>query len=372
MMEGPRAVRADELPAVVELSNTVFGEHGPHDMGRWFPTLFCRENLEHLRVFVDGGKPVALAGFTVNRVVTPGASFMVACIGSVCTLKSHQGRGLGTRLMDDCVATALSEGVTVLFISGGRGLYRRMDCIDAGRYRSVRVPRAAVRPASGREVREWRLADVPRMAELYRAEPVRFERTTTEWYSFLRAGRAADHPCRTWVVSAPDRPGEIDAYLCGLEPVQTSQGRAISVQEIAGSRDAVLAALGPVMDAMRADRSDVNVLGLDSGMAARAAQFNLEIVPRGFHGTVKVIDPPRLLPALRRLVGSGVSIEAGADGLGFRLGTESFAVRGLAEVTAFMFDSIERLAARPGPGSLRSALDAVFPIPLPDYGLNYI
>ncbi len=87
---------------------------------------------------------------------------------------------------------------------------------------------------------------------------------------------------------------------------------------------------------------------------------------------MKVIDPPRLLPALRRLVGSGVSVEAGADGLVFRFGTESFAVRGLEEVTAFLFGSIERQAARPDPGSLRSALDAVFPIPLPDYGLNYI
>jgi predicted N-acetyltransferase YhbS len=371
-MEGPRAARADELAAVVELSDTVFGEHGSHDMGRWFPTFFCRETLGHLRVFVDEGRPVALAGFTVNRVVTPGASFTVACVGSVCTLKSHQGRGLGTRLMDDCVATALSEGVTVLLISGGRGLYRRMGCIDAGCYRTVRAARAAVRPEAGREVREWRLADVPRMAELHRAEPVRFERTAPEWYAFLRTGRAANGPCRTWVVSAPGRPGQIEAYLCAQEVVDTPQGRMASVQEIAGSRDAVLAALDPVMDAMRADRSEINFLGVDSGMASRAAQFSLGVVPRGFHGTVKVIDPPGLIPALRRFVGSGVSIEAGADGFVFRLGTESFAVHGLAEVTAFLFGSIERQAAKPAPGSLRSTLDAAFPIPLPDYGLNYI
>ncbi|MCX7031052.1 MAG: GNAT family N-acetyltransferase, partial [Spirochaetes bacterium] len=372
VMEGPRAVRADELSAVVELSDTVFGEYSPHDMGRWYPTLFCRENLGHLRVFVDDGRPVALAGFTINRVVTPGASFTAACIGSVCTLKSHQGQGLGTRLMHDCVAAALSEAVPVLLVSGGRGLYRRMGCIDAGRYGTVRVPRRAVPSAGVREVREWRLGDVPRMAELHRAEPVRFERSEQEWYAFLRTGRVADSPCRTWVVSAPGRPGDIEAYLCAQETVETPQGRAASVQEIAGSRLAVLAALPPVMDAMRADLADVDSPVSDRGMAAIAAQFGLQVVPRGFHGTVKVIDPPRLLPALRRFVGSGISIEAGADGFVFRLGTESFTVRGLDEVTAFMFGSIEKQAALPGPGPLRLALDTAFPIPLPDYGLNYI
>ena len=143
-MEGPRAARADELAAVVELSNTVFGDYAPHDMGRWFPTLFCRENLEHLRVFVDENRPVALAGFTIERVVVPEASFVPALVGSVCTLASHQGRGLGSRLMADCTATALAGGASVLLISGGRGLYRRMGAIDAGRYATVKVPRGGM------------------------------------------------------------------------------------------------------------------------------------------------------------------------------------------------------------------------------------
>ena len=46
MMEGPRAARADELAALVELSNTVFAPQGTRDMGRSYPTLLCRENLD--------------------------------------------------------------------------------------------------------------------------------------------------------------------------------------------------------------------------------------------------------------------------------------------------------------------------------------
>jgi GNAT superfamily N-acetyltransferase len=371
-MDGPRPPRADELAAAVELSGTVFGRRGPRDMGREYPTLFCRENLPHLRMFVDAGRPVALAGFTVNRVVTAGASFTVACIGSVCTLKTYQGRGLGTRLMDDCLAAALSEGATVLLVSGGRGLYRRMGCIDAGLYRTIRVPRAALSREPSRQVREWRLADVPRMAELYGAEPVRFDRTLPEWYAFLRTGQVADRPCRTWVVSAPNRPDRIEAYLCVQRTGDTPRGRAASVQETGGSREAVFAALAAVAEAMRADRIDVDSLAADGSSIAIAARLGFEAAARGFPGTVKVIDPPGIQPALRHLVGPGVSIAAGPDGFVFRLGTQSFAVRGLEEVTAFLFGSIERNAAQPGPGPLRARLEAAFPMQLPDYGLNYI
>ena len=300
-MEGPRAARPDELAAVVELAGSVFGSTAPRDMGREYPALIARENLPRLRVFVDAGRPVALAGFTANRVATPVASFTVACIGSVCTL-----------------------------------------------------------------------ADVPRMAGLHRAEPVRFERSEPEWHAFLRTGQVTDRPCLTWVVSAPGRAESIEAYLCVQRTVETAQGRTASVQELAGSREAVVAALPHILDSMRADRVDVDVIGADGAMAALAARLGLEVVPRGFPGMVKVIDPPGLLPALRHLVGPGVSIAAGLDGFVFRLGAESFAVRGLEEVAAFLFGSTERQAAQPGPGALRSRLAAVLPVPLPDYGLNYI
>ncbi len=176
--------------------------------------------------------------------------------------------------MDDLVATALSAGVTVLLVSGGRGLYRRMGCIDAGSYRTVRVPRAAVRPEAGRVVREWRLADVPRMAGLHRAEPVRFERTEPEWYALLRTGLVADRPCRTWVVSAPGRPEEIEAYLCVQQAVETPQGRVASVQEVAGSRDCRLhgARPGHGCDARRPDRRGLPRLGPRDGDDRRAAR----------------------------------------------------------------------------------------------------
>jgi GNAT superfamily N-acetyltransferase len=374
-LEGPRAARFDELPAVVEMSNTVFGQGAPHDMGRWFPTLFCRENLGHLRVFVDDGRPVALAGYTLERVVVPGASFVAALVGSVCTLASHQGRGLGSRLMEDCTAAARAEGASVLLISGGRGLYRRMGAIDAGRYATVKVPRGAMpdAPAAGRRsVREWRISDVPRMSELQRAEPVRFERTEDQLMAYLRTGRVSCRPCRTWVACAPGEPARVEAYLCVQESRETPEGRIISVQEFGGSRGTVLESLASILQEMGADRAEIDCLGSDQELPRLAASRGLTTVARGFQGTVKAIDPPRLLPALKRFAGPTVTVWASAEGFTVRLGTESFDVRGLDEVTAFLFGSVERQPLMPGPGPLRAALESGFPIPLPDYGLTYI
>jgi predicted N-acetyltransferase YhbS len=373
-LDGPRAARFDELDAVVALSNTVFGEHSPHDMGRWFPTLFRRENLEHLRIFVDEGQPVALAGFTLDRVVVPGSSFVVACVGSVCTLKSHQGHGFGSRLMDDVTAAARADGASALLVSGGRGLYRRMGCIDAGRYLTVRVPRKALpRPAKAgrRPIRKWRIADVPRMAELHRAEPVRFERSQADFLAFLRTGRIGDRACRTWVYAAED-PGRIDAYLCAQEAVDAPEGRVVAVLEFAGPRGAILAALPLIMKETKADRADVDCLGSDPELPRLAAQSGLEVVPRGFTGTVKVIEPPRLLPVLKRFAGSAVTCWASTEGFTLGMGSESFPVRGPESVTAFLFGSSERQRDLPGSGPLRTALQVGLPVPLPDYGLNYI
>jgi predicted N-acetyltransferase YhbS len=379
-MEGPRAARADELAAVVELADTVFGEHGSHDMGRWFPTLFRRENLGHLRVFVDDARPVSLAGFTLDRIVTPRVSFTAACIGSVCTLKSHQGRGLGTRLMEDCVAQAREEGGDVLLISGGRGLYQRMGCISAGEYRIVSIGRsdaARFSLPSGSEVREWKEEDLPYLAALQKGEAIRFERTPDRFRALLMSGWLADHPGRTWVVETGSG---IAAYLSAQEAVDAPEGRVISVQEIGGSRLAILAAVPCLLKRYDAARADIRYLAADLEMKLLAAHLGLDTTPSGFDGTVRVIDPAAagsILTGLARSIlpsreAAALSFAADATGLAIRLAGEEHRVQGFEDLTALLFGSSERPDPLPPGGPIRDLLARILPIPLVNYGLNYI
>ena len=380
-MEGPRAAWADELAAVVALADAVFGEYRPHDMGRWYPTLFRRENVDRLRVFVDDGRPVALAGFTVNRVATPGVSFTAACIGAVCTLKSHQGRGLGTRLMDDCVARSRGEGADVLLISGGRGLYRRMGCIDAGEYFTLVIARsAASRVATslpGATIREWTERDLPNLVALQKREPVRFERGPDEFLAFLGAGYLMDRFCRTWIVETGSG---IQAYLSVQDARDAPEGRTISVQEIGGSRISILAAISLLLERYDAAYVEIRCLNADLEMRALAAQLGLAATPSGFHGTVRVMNPAAAGSILSGLTGcllpsreaGAVNFAADAAGLSIGLAGEAHRVEGFEDLTALLFGSPERTAPLPASGPIRELLAGILPVPLVDYGLNYI
>jgi hypothetical protein len=213
---------------------------------------------------------------------------------------------------------------------------------------------------------------VPRMTDLHRAEPVRFERTEDEFLAYLRTGRITDRACRTWVVCPVDDDARVDAYLCVQEAGDGPRGRVVAVQEFAGARDLIIQSLTLIMEEMKADGAAVDCLGSDPELQRLAAAHGFEAAPRGFQGTVKVIDPPRLLSVLKRFAGPAVTCWASAEGFTLLMGSESFEVRGPESVTAFLFGSSERQPELPGPGPLRKALQAGLPIPLPDYGLNYI
>ncbi len=376
MIEGPRAARADELPAVIGLANTVFGAGRPHDMGKWFPTLFHPDNCRRLRVCVDSGRPVSLVGLMVNAVHAGELSFKVGCIGSVCTLEEYRGRQLASGLMDDALRVCREEGVAVLMISGARGLYRRMGAIPAGGHCTASISRATRLPRLECELREWLEKDVPALAKLYGREPVRFERRPEEFLAFLRAGVIEAFPGRTWVVGAP-----LSAWLCAQDPREDGDGRIVSIREFGGSRLAMLAALPRLFDGYSADRIDLDFQASDVELGSLLAAGGIQPVPRSFHHhTVRVLDGASaarlasdraraVLPDPRR---SSLRVAGDASSLRLEMGAEALQVESLAEATALLFGSPELQPTMPAAGPLRSAMEALFPIPLVDYGLNYI
>jgi hypothetical protein len=333
-------------------------------------------------VIDEGGRLVSMAGFTADRVHAEGISFKVACIGSVVTLEECRGKGYATRIMDDCVERAREEGVAVLLISGGRGLYRRMGCIDAGSYRTARVPRRAssrlttLFPATGLEAREWRREDVAKLAALQQREPVRFERSPDQFEALLKTGRLAACPGRTWVILMG---GDVFAYCCAGDPVQRT-GNVPLLEEIGGSRLALFGALPFLLGEYGAERIDIRFLGSDFDIGMLAGRAGLEVAPRGFGGTVRVIDPAAaaslLLDRARSFLpeqqAASLRADVDARGLTLQVAAETHRIDGLENLTALLFGSQERSAPVPARGAIHDLLASLLPIPLVDYGLNYI
>ncbi|HEY9593141.1 MAG TPA: GNAT family N-acetyltransferase, partial [Spirochaetia bacterium] len=201
MIEGPRAATQGELDAAGKLADEVFYPDGRVSMPSAFPALFSASNLRNLRVMVDNGAPVALAGCIVGAVSVYGALIPTASIGAVCTREFHRGMGLAGRVVEDALDEARGQGAVLALVSGGRSLYRRMGCIDAGLYRSIRVDRGVALPRIDVSLREWTPSDEPTLHALHHAEPIRHVRDPWTMGLALRTGLLFCKHGRTWVAS---------------------------------------------------------------------------------------------------------------------------------------------------------------------------
>jgi hypothetical protein len=264
----------------------------------------------------------------------------------------------------------------VVLVSGGRGLYRRMGCADAGLWRTVRVEKSQALPRLACEVAEWTARDVPEMAALYQAEPVRFKRGADELQALLESGSLHARPARTWVCRVGERPA---AYVCTTGPDQRTGERVLKALEIAGSRHALLAGLKAILAATHAPAVEIETTASDVEMETLVNAWSLSPSPRGFHGTVKIVHRPRFFSAIEELIAlrltpaehAALVIECGPTVV-FRYKDAELAIAHDADLAALVFGSVERARPAAKDGGLAEILARVFPLPLPGYGLNFI
>ena len=181
-------------------------------------------------------------------------------------------------------------------MSGDGPLYRRLGFTPAPAGDRLGSPRAARgrigrrtrrRLASRRDQRatvDLRLAvedDIPLLARIYDAEPVRFVRDAADWRALLRASVVFAWPARCGSSPAPAPPA---GYLA----VTRSARRR--VLELAGDRDAVLAAAPRVADEVVVPAHDTETARDLPALAWENRAFTL---PAG-HQWLQ--PPPRPLP----------------------------------------------------------------------------
>ena len=347
MLDGPRAATPNEIPEVVRLSNSVFYPDGRIRMERVLPALFAESNVGAIRVIRDAGRLVAMAGMVISDLRLREVTVRAACIGSVCTTADYRGRGLAGLLMEDVFSHAASRGALVALISGGRGLYRRMGCIDAGLFTVIELVPTHQERASAITVRPWSEQDLPVLWELHEKEPVRFVRSRADMDRLVGARATFCRPVRTWIAETRGRPA---AYLCVSGPDDRTGPGVTLVREIAGDRTVVLAAAAAIQEAESAERMQIEVPASDA-LASLAARKGHSCRPAGMHGTLKVIDITAFRAALAPLFPEDAPVLPEDP----------------ADLAAAVFGSVERSAAVPD-GARAGSL----PLPLPGYGLSYI
>ena len=298
-VDGPRPCQPAELPELIAAANQVFRPAGG-DMARDYPLLFGESNLENLMLMRDSDGVVAHAGLCLRPASICGTTVAVAALGAVFTRPTHRGKGLGAAVVAAALERARAAGAALALVSGDGPLYRRLGFTQAPAATAWACPapppaesaeEAAASEAAAAAVStdaagefNLRLAgepDIPLLARIYDAEPVRFARDAADWRALLRAAVVFAWPGQVWIVTCGGAPA---GYLA----VARSARRR--VLELAGDRDALLAAAPRVADEIAVPAHDTETARDLQALAWQSRAFTL---PAG-HQWLQ--SPPRPLP----------------------------------------------------------------------------
>jgi predicted N-acetyltransferase YhbS len=395
--DGPRALRDDEWGQLDHVVGTVFRP----SMFQEYPQLFNRENRENLRVVADGGKVVCHVGMTVRPAALQGCRIDVSCIGAVATLDEHRGKGYASLAFQDACEHAAAQGVDVMLISGGRGLYTRVGCRQVGNDLDFSLGEAelsrlsSVRPPGGGDfvVEQIGAHRIDELSALYASEAVRFVRRREDWEMAFACGVVMNTLSHFWAVSVG---GTLAAYLIAHDPAKArrrAEGEppAVRVVEFAGVRASAIAALPRLRAHYGVERVLVHTQGSDPvlGRVLRAAT-GASGTPSGASGTLRVINFEQLMERCRPLLSermghaaaAGLTFHADAapgqakGGFVFRRGGAEVRVPDLASLALFLFGShkaVEAPDAEPaGDAALLGDLRRALPLPSLWYGLSYV
>lgn len=370
-------VDREHFEGLIRLLNLVFRPKGDFSMRDEVPVMFLEENWENLRIVRDGDNVVSHIGLLFRDALAHGCRIPLAMVGAVATHPDRRGAGLATELLHHCFAFARERGACLMQISGGRGLYTRNGARPVGcRLEGFVAARAlASVETAGFRCERFLPAHIDACAVLYRNKPLRYVRPRGDWAIQIEKGKAKAHDARFLAVMRAGRPA---GYVIYGAP--NAEGKS-HVVEYGGLTAAVLAGLRTVL-AGGVSELRIDVPPFDVEMAEQLAARGVSLVPRPLDCTIRVVDFPALMEALRgglveRLGAREAEMlrfveEGGA--CRFVRGAESLDIADPAELAEVIFGvagaAHERLAACPG--ELGERLRAALPMPLPGYDLNYI
>ena len=379
MMDGPRPLHSDEWEQLNTVVETVFRP----GMFEQYPQLFNETNRDNLRVVAADGKVVSHVGMIQRPASLLGCSIQVCCIGGVATLSDYRERGYASAAFADAVAKARADGVDLMLISGGRGLYLRAGSRRVGQDQEFIVtPAAAPRlqaTTTGIRVAAVTGEHLPLLRDLYAAEAVRFVRWQEDWHMAFDCKYVMNRPTEFHLIYRGAAPV---AYLLLQSPRPgAAEDDPRVVAEFAGDRAALVCALGQLA-AERDIALRVHVLRADTVLASLLAGSAVPAEAAPFSGTLLVINfvqfMERLRPLLAERLGADtarqLTFHAADDRFTIAKGGESITLSGRGDLALYLFgshdddDAIEPV----GSPALAAQLAQALPFPALWYGVSYV
>ena len=381
-IDGPRGTRPEEFTEVLALVNWVFRESRgrPPMMGEAYPLLFHPDNLENLQVLFVDGQPVSHIGIVQREVVILGCRIRIGSVGSVGTHPDHQKKGYATRLLRGCVEKLRRDGVDVMLISGGRGLYRRNGCVPAGKVYTFTVSRGDAHRFRASAVKvlpyeKERLSDV---TAVYQREPIRFLRSVEDFRALLGTAEVLTRLGRERRVLCCVSNGDLLAYA--VVTVRSDENRRIgAVTEYAGERRVLAEAMPAIFDAMTLDALTLKVLPSDLEMYHLLRGNGLDPVSGNIDGhTLRIVNFPAMMEKFRgylservgRRIGEALTFREENDRRIMELRGDRFVVDGEDDLGRIIFDTgVDETDVS---GKIDEVLKDLLPLPFVTPGLNFV
>ncbi|MFP5520114.1 MAG: GNAT family N-acetyltransferase [Bdellovibrionia bacterium] len=115
-MQGPRSPNLQELPQVVDFLNKKLRAESQWPITAEYPTALNLQNIHNMRIISDGERVLSHAVLKPLIVKSPQVIFKVGAIGSVVTDPDHQGKGLSSSLIQDCLDLAQKQSCDIAIL----------------------------------------------------------------------------------------------------------------------------------------------------------------------------------------------------------------------------------------------------------------
>ncbi|MDQ1326978.1 MAG: family N-acetyltransferase [Candidatus Poribacteria bacterium] len=375
MIDGPRGAKLEELDDVSELANKVFGWH----MRDNFPTLFCKENIDNLRIIKVDGKVVSLFGFVVRDMIINGCRISVGNVGAVCTDENHRKKGYAWSILDNAIVKYRADGVDMLLVSGGRGLYIQHGCTHAGKVSYYAINRGTPVPRAKVVSKAYTIEDLPAWSNLYRNEPVRFQRPYNDFQVLTTSGVEFRTNRLLRSIWSGD---QIVAYAV-VDKHKHEDIESLNINEYAGSRKAILGSIPQWIEEFNVSGCVVTVPTYDQELKWFLDSMGLDPSYRSTGGTMVITNFPQLCMRLMPLFEEIIGISS-AQALSFVERDGSYVIgfdgnevvfNDAHDIVRVIFGDppgLEQPTKIPADGKLLDLIKAIFPVPRPEYGLSYI
>ena len=370
-----RRARPEDVQEIIALANSVFR---PPDsglspsMGMQYPLFLSEQNAQNLFIAEDNGRIVAHNGTMPGAILINGHPISMSSMGSVCTHPDYRGQGIGTRVLMSVLDSLREEGLGLLAISGGRGLYTRNGAAHTAGYLNFTIASESyaaedslfadltdVYSVAYSEYCEETVSTIAdEIAALYQAESVRYLRTRREFPILLKAAPGAQKYPPDRLIAMCSIGKSAAAYTIGYR----QEDDVLRVVEYAGDRLAVGFLVHRMLSDKAVQKLSLDVPTYDRQLAAYLEACEFRGSSRPYASTFMVTNASALWNQVRPIIEERLS-ECGAA---LSLNQLPVNCNEGQELLHFLFDAHQRK-------TYGQPWDSVLPIPLPWVnGLNYI